>query len=300
MAKSPIVISGSPRSGSTWLGKVLSNHPETIYIHEPFNIGIKRDDSPFKYWIEGVFSAQPKEHQKEVKTYLKGFYSLTPSFLKKTFEPVKGLKTLRDFRWLVNDRNRKTTILKDPIAFFALEWIYANITPKIIVSIRHPAGVISSLLAKEWGYDFNDMLAQPELMENYLKPFEEKIKEFAKTPPSLLDQGVLLWNCVYHTAFIYQKKHAEDWLFIKNEELSLDSMGAFKKVLRFSDLNFDPLVKDYIEATTKPKDNVESEFVRDSAKNVKSWQSRLTSEEIVYIKLETNDVWKLFYTEEDW
>lgn len=300
MAKNPIVISGSPRSGSTWLGKVLSNHPETIYIHEPFNIGIKREQSPFKYWIEGVFDEQSKLHQKAVKNYLKEFYALTPSFLKKTFKPVKGIKTLRDFRWLVNDRNKKTTILKDPIAFFALEWIFKNITPKIIVSIRHPAGVISSLLAKKWGYDFNDMLAQPELMDKYLKPFKKQITEFAKTPPPLIDQGILLWNCVYHTAFIYQEKYAEDWLFVKNEDLSLDSMEAFEKVLKYGDLSFDGLVKDYIEETTKPKDNVETEFVRDSAKNIKSWRSRLSKEEISYIKSETKDVWELFYSETDW
>ena len=50
----PIIISGSPRSGSTWIGRVLSQHPETKYVHEPFNVGIKRDDSPLSLWQEGI------------------------------------------------------------------------------------------------------------------------------------------------------------------------------------------------------------------------------------------------------
>lgn len=33
--ENPIFILGSPRSGTTWLGKIFDSHPEVRYIHEP-------------------------------------------------------------------------------------------------------------------------------------------------------------------------------------------------------------------------------------------------------------------------
>jgi len=35
MASPTVLIAGSPRSGTTWLGKVLDSHPDVLYRHEP-------------------------------------------------------------------------------------------------------------------------------------------------------------------------------------------------------------------------------------------------------------------------
>lgn len=34
-----IVLCGSPRSGTSWLGKILDSHPDTLYRHEPEAVG---------------------------------------------------------------------------------------------------------------------------------------------------------------------------------------------------------------------------------------------------------------------
>ena len=33
-----ILITGSHRSGTTWIGRTISEHPKVEYIHEPFNV----------------------------------------------------------------------------------------------------------------------------------------------------------------------------------------------------------------------------------------------------------------------
>ena len=33
----PILVTGAPRSGSTWVGNVLALDKRTGYVHEPFN-----------------------------------------------------------------------------------------------------------------------------------------------------------------------------------------------------------------------------------------------------------------------
>lgn len=37
MSNRPILVTGSHRSGSTWVGRMISASPEVFYIHEPFN-----------------------------------------------------------------------------------------------------------------------------------------------------------------------------------------------------------------------------------------------------------------------
>jgi hypothetical protein len=43
---SPILIIGSPRSGTTWLGQIYNSHPDTLYRHEP-DIAQPTTDIPF-------------------------------------------------------------------------------------------------------------------------------------------------------------------------------------------------------------------------------------------------------------
>jgi len=41
----PVFVLGSPRSGTTWLGKIFDSHPDVRYIHEP-EIAFPPDDVP--------------------------------------------------------------------------------------------------------------------------------------------------------------------------------------------------------------------------------------------------------------
>lgn len=52
-----IFIFSSARSGSTWLGKILDSHPDTVYLHEP-DIVDRGDDLPLPFWFDEEVSAQ--------------------------------------------------------------------------------------------------------------------------------------------------------------------------------------------------------------------------------------------------
>ena len=96
----------------------------------------------------------------------------------------------------------------------------------------------------------------------------------------------------------YQEKYKDEWYFIKHEDLSLQPTEEFEKLYNFLKIEMDNLVKDYILETTSS--NEETLLKRDSRKNISSWKNRLTQEEIQEIKEGTREVWKYFYTEEDW
>ena len=33
----PILVTGTQRSGSTWVGQMIASHPRVVYVWEPFN-----------------------------------------------------------------------------------------------------------------------------------------------------------------------------------------------------------------------------------------------------------------------
>ena len=91
---------------------------------------------------------------------------------------------------------------------------------------RHPIAFCSSLRITNWRFPFDDFLNQPLRMDRYLSVFEDEIREAIENEEDTIDQAILLWNCIYHTASIYQQDPPE-WLFIRHEDLSNEPVEQF-------------------------------------------------------------------------
>lgn len=76
MRKLPILITGAHRSGTTWLGKIVSLSNGVRYIHEPFNVHIQRNNNPISHVFAYLHNQSPYKYQKQVKEYILSF--LTP------------------------------------------------------------------------------------------------------------------------------------------------------------------------------------------------------------------------------
>lgn len=270
-----ILVSGSHRSGTTWMGNMLSLSEQVAYIHEPFNIGIKKDDNhPFKQTFEYITKRDSAERQAEIKSFLEN--SIPEDF---------------DFAW------NKKVLLKDPIAVMSAEWIVEEFDANVVMMIRHPAAFIASLKIKNWRFDFNNYTRQPRLMEEVLYPFKDEIEAYAANPPTIIDQGILLWRIIYSRILDYQKKHPE-WVFVRHEDVSMNPLAEIKKIYHKFGMFFSEETQEKIEEATSAK--VDSQFKRDSRKNIYAWLNRLSEQEIAKIKRGTWDVAQHFYTEDDW
>ncbi|MCH9660490.1 MAG: sulfotransferase domain-containing protein, partial [Bacteroidetes bacterium] len=124
------------------------------------------------------------------------------------------------------------------------------------------------------------------------------IEEQTIAPGDIIDQGILLWNCMHHVISQYKKSYGKDWYFVRHEDLSSDAAGEFQKMFAHLDLTYDQKVATHIVETTQA--NKDSDFKRDATKNIKNWKNRLTSEEIYRIKKGTHSIWSNFYNESDW
>ena len=141
MKKTPILITGAHRSGSTWVGKMVCRKTDMFYVHEPFNLDIKRDNCPFKYWFEYIPDDLSEEQKKIYTDYIQKFTK--PSF-KDQIKNFLRIKSINDFfvfiAQLFGFRKRRT-VFKDPIGLLSSEFFSEEINCDVVVIVRHPAAL---------------------------------------------------------------------------------------------------------------------------------------------------------------
>jgi hypothetical protein len=304
-ARKPILVTGSHRSGTTWAGRNLALAPYTCYIHEPFNVGIKISviDCPLSYWYQYICKENASQYKSALDKVLHHQYPLLSNLTKASTVRNMG-KILRDQVLTLSNKIRgNTPVVKDPIAFFSAEWLSKIYEMNVLVMIRHPAAFCSSLKVKNWRFDFNNFLDQPLLMDRYLGAFEDEISRFAQEERSVIDQAILLWNCIHHTVKVYQQEHPE-WLFVRHEDLSNEPLVNFESIYNKFGLDFTPRVKSGILESSGSHNPTEqspgNEFKRNSKENIKNWKNRLSPEEIDSIKFKTSELSSIFYEDDDW
>nr|WP_262902495.1 sulfotransferase domain-containing protein [Lutimonas saemankumensis] len=298
MNQKPILVTGAHRSGSTWTGKIICESKNVRYVHEPFNISIKKYNAPLSHWFQHVSSGLDNPTQIELIQYINSFKTKGLSNYLKTLSKTRSLDSFISFNKDYINRFHQRTLYKDPIALSSAEWFYFNLKSDVIITIRHPAAFFASLRAKDWHFDFNNFLIQKDLMKKYLFPFQEQIEMFAINRPNLIHQGILIWNCLYQIVLKYREQYIDDWYFVRHEDLSRDPVEEFRKIFDFLNLQFDEHVRNKIIETTTSKSTNDTH--RNALDNIKIWKKRLGKSEIELIKTGTDPLWREFYSEKDW
>lgn len=301
----PILVTGSHRSGTTWAGQMLAAAPGTGYVHEPFNVDLRVGFAPgvFDRWFQYVCRDNEGPYRGAIEKVLSFRYPTLRNLAR-----IRNGEDLRDFGRNQRDflrfrRARATPIVKDPIAFYSAEWLCETFGMNALVLIRHPAAFCSSLKIKGWSYDFGNFLSQPLLMERYLHPFESHIAQCAQGRAGLVEQGIVLWNCVHHTLELYRQRHPE-WTFVRHEDLSLDPVERFREIYERLGLTFTEHARSLIAQRTGSHNPVEqqsgNEYVRDSRRNVSNWKKRLSADEIAEIRDGTAAIYPRLYPDMPW
>lgn len=297
----PILVTGAHLSSSTWIGKIISSAPGVKYIHEPFNVGIKRyqHKSPLKYWFEYIPLDADKNFQEKVVRYLETFYKLNFNSIAVDLFRIRSVKNLKDFALDLKERvttNRQ--LYKDPIAILSSEWIAKTMDADIVISVRHPAAFVASLKVKKWDFDFSNFLEQQNLINEYLEPYKQTIQDYAINKPNVVEQGILLWNIIYSVTKKFQLKFGNTWQIVRNEDLSKNPIQEFESIFKKLNLTFTNKVKNEIYKTTGGM--AYNKISRDSKENITTWKKRLTDSEINRIREGTQLIWPHFYSELDW
>lgn len=305
LANEPILVTGSHRSGTTWVGKMLAADADTAYISEPLNVlhrpGVYR--VPVKYWYTCISDENAAE-------YLPAFHELL-NFQYHTWLEVKSIRSVKDFLRMGRDfriffngsMHGQRALIKDPFALFSCPWFSQRLNCRVVITARHPGGFVSSLKRLGWNFDFDNFLNQPLFMRDHLADDRAAMESMPKD--DIVGQAALLWK------FIYRFVHSTRKLFpqfdvVRHEDLSRDPLGGFQALYAKLGLDFTERVRNIVQNSSSSENparlakNRTHSVKLDSRASLDNWKKILSPEEITRVRKITEGVSESFYSEEEW
>jgi hypothetical protein len=328
-AQAPILVTGIPRSGTSWVGKVVESSGEVVYINEPLNTnrpprhrpGLLRAHVPYRF----QYISAANEHE-----FLQAFRDMFAL----RFHPLAELRANHDAYGLLRllkywsdfelgRLRRRRPLLDEPLAVFSLEWFRSRFGCPIVVLVRHPAAIVNS--RKQLGHlaDFSQLLRQPLLMQDFLAPFERELEEMQRRRDDVVGNGSLLWKVVYF-AVGQLRERVPGVHVVRHEDLSREPVTEFEQLHAHLAVPFADRTRRFVEQSTsaradKPGATLEQRRRRahswsvsrrgisrtgfrplDSKTYAVRWKRELSPEEIRRVRELTAEVADGFYDEEDW
>ncbi len=303
----PILVTGAHRTGTTWVGKMLTASRQTAYISEPLNVWHRPGVLivPVRYWYTYLCAENEGE-------YLPGLLQ-TLQFRYHTGTELQSLRSFKDIGRMGRDWGiflsgrafHKRPLLKDPFAVFSTPWFFKRLGCQVVITVRHPGAFASSLKRLDWPFDLHDLLDQPLLMRDWLEPFRSEMEEMAKDPQDVIGQSCLLWRMVYQIVEQLKIEYPQ-FQVVRHEDLSLHPIEGYRALYAALGLNFTAQAEQEILASSSSENPVELSkkavhSVRlDSQANLQNWKRRLSLEEVQRVRQLTEEVAARYYPDLDW
>jgi hypothetical protein len=166
-----MVIAGSGRGGTTWVGALFAARPHTLTLFEPWDRRhVPGFPSPF------------------VRTYIPPDATAHPC--DSAFADALCGRSQTDWTLAHNTARLATrVVVKEIRANLYLGYLARRFQPRLLWLIRHPCAVVHSRLRLGWDTHLDDFLLQPALMRDHLDPFADRLR--AATSP--LERHTLTW-----------------------------------------------------------------------------------------------------------
>ena len=255
-----LVLAGIPRCGSTWLANVLGRAPGTLTVFEP--------DGPISDILGAMVATRLAPFPILGADDRSGWYRLVWDLAFKGGWPwgrveaaravgrrfVKIPRNLRDpaiaglaVATARLRRRPERVVVKSVNSVFALEWIDAHYSPKMVVLRRNPLNVLSSwlVLGMENIWSVGD---DPAVKRTYLEPLGLSRSSIG---PSPVAQGA--WNVALLTRALKEtvERHPE-WVQVSYDELCEDPVTGSKSLFDQMGLEWTREAQDFIEAADDP------------------------------------------------
>lgn len=272
MTGGPILVTGTHRSGTTWVANVLALSPRTTLVgREPFNTGPRQ-------WAVGGHAAVDYAYvgdlDEATARYAYG------RVLNGRVPQLVGRRGRRQLRWLLPWAHPRV-IIKDPLSAMSAAWLADTFDLDVVVVLRHPAAFAASLDRIGWKFDWHALQSQKTLLAGPLAGLAASIRRPSDDPH---EQAGLLWRCVY-TVLLDSLAGRPSWRLLRHEDAAMEPVTSFGSLYEALGLAWTSGVTDGLAAMTGahnaaiPRGRTVHQLHRDSAAVVGSWQQRLSAAE---------------------
>jgi hypothetical protein len=294
-----------PRSGTTWVGRALYAGGEVGYLNEPFNLATSPGTTrvPVDHWYPYI-TAENEDAVLEPLADLLDFRYPLARELRRCRTRVDLSHTIKMWRSFQYGRNRRP-LVKEPHAVFSAEWFATRLGSEVVITVRHPAAVVSSWKRLNWNFEFAHLLDQPALMDDLLDPFRREMEAALDPSGALIDRIALLWRVVYETVARFEERSL-GFHVVRHEDLSVEPVDGYRRLYDSLGLTLTPAAKTAILAASSsgnPKETrVENphETRLDSRANLENWRRRLATDERARIRRLTEETASRYYPDEEW
>jgi hypothetical protein len=303
-----VFVTGAPRSGTTFVGNVLSAPLQVDYIHEPFNPDCGIPGIQQRYLYLRPNSPTAKCYEPVIQSISSYHFTLRTGYYRNDKPWQKKIKTVIGSRGPFYLRLAKincfhtAAIIKDPIGCLMTEYLSQTLKVKPLILIRHPIGFVASALRLDWDEELNleHLLQQPELVEDY---FADEYDFLKQERTDLLERAAALWRAL-NKVLLLQASYNPGWIIITHEALSQAPLETFQDLFGKCGLPWSNSIQKMILKTTNAKNSTEvsggrvQQFSRNSADIFQLRREMLSAEQRRRIFEITSDVALKVYSEE--
>jgi hypothetical protein len=285
---------------------MLSLGKKTHYVHEPFNPNMRpswlaTQVPAWYYHVPLRATSDPLIGSVDRTVALR--YPMRQMFVP---SPKRAALAAREgLAAQVARRHDRRAVVKDPLMLLSAEWFADRYQAPVVVTIRHPAAFASSVLRLGWTFDLSNWLRQPSLVEGLLAPFAEDLSARVSDGSDILGDAVLVWRVLHGVIAGYRERHP-DWCFVRNEDLSDSPTAHFRDLYDRLGLTWTSEVATGVARHTETDNHTELPLAdfrrvdRNSRAAARTWQRRLTSDQVARIRDESEPQSSLFYGPIDW
>jgi hypothetical protein len=275
------------------------------YINEPFNLATSPGSFrvPVDHWYPYVSAENEARIMPPLQQALEFNYPFWRE-LRRCRNRTDVLHTLRSWRGFIQSRRRRP-LVKEPHAVFSIEWFSERLRSEVVVTVRHPAAVVSSWKRLGWSFDFANLLEQPALMRDWLKPFRAEMEDALAPERDLVHRVGLLWHVIYAVVDRQRERSPRVHVF-RQEDLSRDPVGEYGKLFGAMGLPFTDAAVEAVRVSSSRDNPKETQVARphdiriDSRANLENWKQRLSGGEISRIRELTEETAGLYYPSLEW
>lgn len=257
-----ILVTGMIRSGTTFLGKILSLPLEVDYLHEPFNGGRSCTfDKPLEArYIRSSKLDREHAYRNELSDIFRynirmnTFYHHMDPFYLKLIKILFGSRGPLFLRLGKINLLHKSCVIKDPTCKFTTEYLHFNFDVRPIILVRHPLSLAASLERVGWFPDMTYFKNEPDLVADYFQGDTAFIHRSWESP---LLEAMAHWRATYKV-LLAQGQQYPDWQFVRLEDLSENPIQVSQRIYRNLGLPWSHRIESRIRNLTKPKNSTEA------------------------------------------